>query len=149
MTPDFTVITIYDIIITAIIIFAPIIIGICMYFINKKNDFFGRHDIFTLVLVSVLAVCFLIGFLIGIFYVVNMINSPAYEHVIYNSMKIEGRTIQEALNASTDVVNSELYLKAINFNSKLSIYEDYAMNPKFAPMRWGMDWQDIPKIIFD
>lgn len=130
-------------------IIIPLITWIIMWFLEDRYCLSDFGEGVCLVIFLVLCLVFLVALIFGCFFIYNYHVSPQIELLEYNAMLIQGRTIQEALNNSTDVVNSELYLRAVEFNGLLSKYEDFVNNPFYKPMRWSMDWQNIPRITFN
>ena len=65
----------------------------------------------------------------------------------YETMIVQGETIREALDSTTDVVNTDLYIKAIDYNSELTTIKTKYNDPKCRFNFSGdYDWNNIKLI---
>ena len=65
----------------------------------------------------------------------------------YEAMIVQGETIREALDSTTDVVNTDLYIKAVDYNSKLTTIKTKYNDPKYRINFSGnYDWNNIKLI---
>ncbi len=65
----------------------------------------------------------------------------------YETMIVQGETIREALDSTTDVVNTDLYIKAVDYNSELTTIKTKYNDPKCRFNFSGdYDWNDIELI---
>ena len=91
---------------------------------------------------------FIIGCIWGGVLLIRYIHSPNNELILYTAMEAEGKILQDIITKSNGILdNKKLYNEIIAFNAQLSANYQYANNPLYAPMRWSMDWLNIPKII--
>lgn len=74
------------------------------------------------------------------------INEPVY----YASMIAEGESLTSALNNSQDIVNTDLYLAAVEYNTRLAKIKNAYNNSKYSMSFSGdVDWSTVPLVILD
>ncbi len=94
----------------------------------------------------IIATLFTIGLCIETVILVDQRNN---EPVIYQEMVAEGRSLEQALSNSYDIVNTDLYTRAVDWNTKLAKIQAAAENPKYAISFTGkVDWSSVEPIDF-
>ena len=74
---------------------------------------------------------------------INKINEP----VIYQQMMVERVSTVDALNTTDDVVNTDLYNRVIDFNTRLTEYQTKSVNDEYRHNFTGdYDWSVIQHI---
>lgn len=72
------------------------------------------------------------------------------EPILYNTIIVEQKSIKDCLNSTNDIINTELYTKAIDFNKKLTDIKDRSKNPNYKLNFTGdYNWEDIDFITFN
>ena len=73
----------------------------------------------------------------------NQINEPIY----YNSMVAKGKTLEQAINVSDDLINTDLYTSAVTYNESLAQIQALSKNPMYVLNFTGnYDWDAIEYI---
>lgn len=95
----------------------------------------------------VCALCVL-WFIIAIFSFIDAING---ELVMFAQRQVEYKTIINILETSTDVVNSDIYIKAFNYNSLITETQTAIHNPAYSIMSHFLkcDWDSLPLIVLN
>lgn len=93
------------------------------------------------------ALCIL-WFIIAICAFVDTINS---ESVMFAQRQAEYKTIVNILETSTDIVNSDIYIKAFNYNSLITETQTAIHNPAYSIMSHFLkcDWDSLPLIVLN
>lgn len=89
---------------------------------------------------------FIAGMIMGVVLLVWYIGSPHSEAMLYNAMAEERHILQNTVDEYKEMLPEHIYSQIINFNRQLAMNKEYVTNPYYAPMRWKMDWDFIPRI---
>lgn len=120
------------------------VIGIILLVLNHIFDWWWDEDWPTILIIVVMALCFVWGLLAyGISGDVWVTESSIYAERIS-----EYNTITNILNNTTDVVNSDVYLKAIEYNSNIEGTKAMLENPSYSifASHCDCDWANLPLI---
>lgn len=128
------------------LVFPIVIVFLCILLLvlNHFCDWWWVDD-WQSILIIIVMICCLIwgGISIGM-----CANALFLEPSLYAEQVSEYNTITAILNNSTDVVNSEIYLKAIEYNDDVQWTKAILNNPKFSIFASGCkcDWASLPLI---
>lgn len=132
-----------------IVICIPIfIIGFILY---DKFEF--KNEALSLVGAIASAISGLSGAIAIILGVILFAHSAAQhnmESTIYAEQVEVGCSLQQAINASTDIVNTDLYLRAVDFNAELASIQEAQRDSRYSMTFSGeCDWTAIPFVEFN
>lgn len=69
------------------------------------------------------------------------------EVVRYQGWLEESNSLQAAINSTQDMLNVDLYVRAVEFNADLAKIQTAQADPKYSPMFSGnVDWRTIPLV---
>lgn len=72
------------------------------------------------------------------------------EVITYQETLYEQSTLQEAINSTDDIINTELYTKAIDFNKHLAKVQTAQNDSKYARSFSGkVDWSTVPFVVIE
>ena len=120
------------------------VIGIILLVLNHIFDWWWGDDWQAILIIIVMALCFVWGL---IAYGVSF-DIWVSEPTLYAERVSEYNTITSILNNSTDVVNSDVYLKAIEYNSNIEGTKAMLENPSYYifASHCNCDWASLPLI---
>lgn len=115
--------------------------------LNAKCDWYLEDSWFG-VLTSIICALCVIWFLLAFFSLIDTING---ESVMFAQRQAEYKTIVNILETSTDVVNSDIYVKAFNYNSLITETQTAIHNPAYSIMTHFLkcDWDSLPLIVLN
>lgn len=115
--------------------------------LNSKCDWELEDSWIGFILIILLVVC-IIWFFIAIFMLIDTING---ESVMFAQRQAEYKTVVNILETSTDVVNSDIYVKAFEYNSLITETQTAIHNPAYSIMSHFLkcDWDSLPLIILN
>lgn len=120
------------------------VIGIILLVLNYIFDWWWSGDWQIVLIIIVMALCFVWSLIAyGVSFDV-WISEPT----LYAERVSEYKTITSILNNSTDVVNSDVYLKAIEYNSNIEGTKAMLENPSYSIFASNCDcnWASLPLI---
>ena len=101
----------------------------------------------ALISVALAVLLIMVGSINFYFDVDTVWNNRCKEPSNYETMIVQGETIREALGSTTDIVNTDLYIKAIDYNSELTTIKAKCNDPKYSINFSGnYDWNNIKLI---
>ena len=114
-------------------------------FINYQYDLCLEDTSIGMLLSIIFAACLLI-FIIVLF--VGFIGQINDEEITYAQRQTEYKTIVNILETSNDVVNSDIYLKAFEYNSIIAQTQKAIHDPAYSIMAHFLkcDWDSLPLI---
>ena len=114
-------------------------------FINHQYDLFLEDTSIGTFLSIIFAVCVLIFIIVLFIGFIGQIND---EEVTYAQRQAEYKTIVNILETSNDVVNSDIYLKALEYNSLITQTQKAIHDPAYSIMAHFLkcDWDSLPLI---
>jgi len=117
-------------------------------FINHQYDLFLEDTAIGTLFSIFFVVCLLI-FIIVLF--VGFIGQINDEEIMYAQRQTEYKTIMNIIETSNDVVNSDIYLKAIEYNSTIIRTQKEIHDPAYSIMAYFLkcDWDSLPLIELD
>ena len=115
--------------------------------LNSRYDWELEDEWIGFVLIILFAIC-VIWFLLVLFALIDTING---ESVMFAQRQAEYKTIVNILETSTDVVNSDIYVKAFEYNSLITETQTAIHNPAYSIMTHFLkcDWDSLPLIILN
>ena len=116
--------------------------------LNSKYHYFGlEHEGLELILTIICLIC-VVWFLLAIFLMIDTINS---EPVMFAQRQAEYKTVINILETSTDVVNSDIYVKAFEYNSLITEMKTAIHDPAYSIMShfFKCDWDSLPFIVLN
>lgn len=115
--------------------------------LNSKCNWYLEDSWFGF-LTSIICILCVIWFFIAIFALIDTING---ESVMFAQRQAEYKTIVNILETSTDVVNSDIYVKAFNYNSLITETQTAIHNPAYSIMTHFLecDWDSLPLIVLN
>lgn len=115
--------------------------------LNSKCDWCLEDSWFGLLTSIICALC-VIWFLLALFSLIDTING---ESVMFAQRQAEYKTIVNILETSTDIVNSDIYIKAFNYNSLITETQTAIHNPAYSIMSHFLkcDWDSLPLIVLN
>lgn len=115
--------------------------------LNSKCDWCLEDSWFGLLTSIICALC-VIWFLLALFSLIDTING---ESVMFAQRQAEYKTIVNILETSTDVVNSDIYVKAFEYNSLITETQTAIHNPAYSIMTHFLkcDWDSLPLIVLN
>lgn len=116
--------------------------------LNSKYHYFGfEYELIELILTIICFIC-VVWFLIALFMLIDAVNG---ESVMFAQRQAEYKTITNILETSTDVVNSDIYVKAFEYNSLITETQTAIHNPAYSIMTHFLkcDWDSLPLIILN
>jgi len=115
--------------------------------LNSKCDWYLEDSWFGLFASIVCALC-VIWFLLALFALIDTING---ESVMFAQRQAEYKTVVNILETSTDVVNSDIYVKAFEYNSLITKTQTAIHNPAYSIMSHFLkcDWDSLPLIVLN
>ena len=113
--------------------------------LNSKCRWDLEDSWFGLLTSIICALC-VIWFLLALFSLIDTING---ESVMFAQRQAEYKTIVNILETSTDVVNSNIYVKAFEYNSLITETQTAIHNPAYSIMTHFLkcDWDSLPLIV--
>ena len=120
------------------------VIGIILLVLNHIFDWWWSDDWQNVLIIIAMCLCFVWGLLA---YCISG-NVWVTESSIYAERISEYKTITSILNNSTDVVNSDVYLKAIEYNSNIEGTKAMLESPSYSifASHCDCDWASLPLI---
>lgn len=107
------------------------------------GDFSEEHMILTIFMIS-LAIIFLICSIVT---VIDVVNFRMQEGVQYATYLADYKSLYTAMDVTTDVVNTDLYLRIIDYNSEVTRMASLYNSRLFAISFSGhYDWSTLPII---
>ena len=137
-----------NLVVVALCLLVPLFWFAVLFIANKfvkKEDWIDKTFIISFITFFMILI-FIAGMIMGVVLLVWYIESPNSEIMLYNAMVEERVIIQHAVDEHTEMLPDHVYSQLINFNRQLAMNEEYVTNPYYAPMRWKMDWNSIPRI---
>ena len=115
--------------------------------LNSRYDWELEDRCIGFILIIICALC-VIWFLLALFSLIDTING---ESVMFAQRQAEYKTIVNILGTSTDVVNSDIYVKAFEYNSSITEMQTAIHNPAYSIMTHFLkcDWDSLPFIILN
>ncbi len=115
--------------------------------LNSRYDWELEDSWIGFVLIILFAAC-VIWFLIVLFMLIGSING---ESVMFAQRQAEYKIIINILETSTDVVNSDIYVKAFEYNSLITETQTAIHNPAYSIMSHFLkcDWDSLPLIVLN
>ena len=115
--------------------------------LNSRYDWELEDEWIGFVLIILFAIC-VIWFLLVLFALIDTING---ESVMFAQRQAEYKTIVNILETSTDVVNSDIYVKAFEYNSLITETQTAIHNPAYSIMTHFLecDWDSLPLIVLN
>ena len=125
-----------------------IVLYLIGFFINYQYDLF-LEDTSIGTLFSIFFVVCLLIFIIVLF--VGFIGQINDEEITYAQRQAEYKTIMNIIETSNDVVNSDIYLKALEYNSMITQTQKAIHDPAYSIMAHFLkcDWDSLPLIELD
>lgn len=117
--------------------------GLAYLFANRFSSYFVS-EVLPAVFIAVGILFFIFAFIFTGIFVAEYMQSPHNEIITYNSMIVEGEYLQEVVDTTKDIINTDIYQRVIDFNSKLNVYQHIIDDPFYKPARWSLDWSQIP-----
>jgi len=117
-------------------------------FINYQYDLCLKDTSIGMFLSIIFAACLLIFIIILFVGFIGQIND---EEITYAQRQTEYKTIVNILETSNDVVNSDIYLKAFEYNSLITQTQKAIHDPAYSIMAHFLkcDWDSLPLIEFN
>lgn len=133
----------------ALIIFSILFCAMCGWGIHASVK--GRYGSLEEVIGTVVGV---IGGIIGVvlvvclgFFIIGFFQQQAREPVYFEKSYQQQQSLQAAINSTEDIVNTDLYLRAVDFNADLARLQAAQSNPNYSISFSGkVDWTTIPFI---
>lgn len=121
-----------------------LVIGVILLVLNHIFDWWWNADWPIILIIIMMALSFVWGLLA---YCISG-NVWVTESSIYAERISEYKTITSILNNSTDVVNSDVYLKAIEYNSNIEGTKAMLESPSYSifASHCDCDWASLPLI---
>ena len=115
--------------------------------LNSRYDWELEDSWIGFILIILFAAC-VIWFLIVLFMLIGSING---ESVMFAQRQAEYKIIINILETSTDVVNSDIYVKAFEYNSLITKTQTAIHNPAYSIMSHFLkcDWDSLPLIVLN
>lgn len=115
--------------------------------LNSKYNWYLEDSWFGLLASIMFALC-IIWFLLVLFALIDTING---ESVMFAQRQAEYKTIINILETSTDVVNSDIYVKAFNYNSLITKTQTAIHDSAYSIMAHFLkcDWDSLPLIVLN
>lgn len=115
--------------------------------LNSRYDWELEDRGIGFILIILCAVC-VIWFFLALFVLINTING---ESVMFAQRQAEYKTVVNILETSTDVVNSDIYVKAFEYNSLITETQTAIHNPAYSIMSHFLkcDWDSLPLIVLN
>lgn len=115
--------------------------------LNSRYDWELEDEWIGFILIILCAIC-VVWFLLVLFALIDTING---EPVMFAQRQAEYKTIVNILETSTDVVNSDIYVKAFEYNSSITEMQTAIHNPAYSIMTHFLkcDWDSLPLIILN
>ena len=106
---------------------------------NSGNNIIIGFICFIIALIASLVVLFA-----GVEGVTTIAKNRTNEPAFYNSMIIQGETLEQAITITDDLVNTDLYTSAVKYNGTLAQIQELAKSPMYALNFTGdYDWDTI------
>ena len=115
--------------------------------LNSRYDWELEDRSIGFILIILCAIC-VIWLILVLFALIDIING---ESVMFAQRQAEYKTIVNILETSTDVVNSDIYIKAFEYNSSITEMQTAIHNPAYSIMTHFLkcDWDSLPFIILN
>ena len=132
------------VILTPLIYIILLIIGIIL---NNKFNWHLEDTVFSIILLIICFFC-VIWFVLAIFCFYSNIKTEAIE---FATRQIEYQTITNILKTSNDIINTDIYIKALEYNSIIIKTQTAINNPTYSIMSHFLkcDWASLPLIILN
>lgn len=124
-----------------------IVLFIISAILNSKCNWYLENSWFGVFTSIICAIC-VIWFLLALFGLIDAING---ESVMFAQRQAEYKTVVNILETSTDVVNSDIYVKAFEYNSLITETQTAIHNPAYSIMSHFLkcDWDSLPLIVLN
>lgn len=132
------------VILTPFIYIILFIIGIIL---NNKFDWGLKDTIFGIIVSIIFFLC-IIWFIIA---TIDFYSSIKTEAIEFATRQIEYQTITNILKTSNDIVKTDIYIKALEYNSIIIQTQTAINNPNYSIMSHFLkcDWASLPLIILN
>ena len=124
------------------------IIGLILYdkfeFKNEALSFIG------VIAGAISGIVGAIAIILGVILFAHSTVQHNIESTIYAEQVEVGCSLQQAINTSTDIVNTDLYLRAVDFNAELASIQEAQIDSRYSMTFSGeCDWTTIPFVEFN
>ena len=112
-------------------------------FIEWLNDSFLRSATFLLGTLVSFGVIIVLGISVG-----NIYSNRVNEDVVYAEMANKKQALENVVNETEDIINTDLYNQVVSFNTKLGKMQTYSTHPNYSINFSGnCDWYAIEPIV--
>lgn len=114
---------------------------------NSWHRFYSNFETFFTVALATTIVAGGLMFIISLIGVVGIYENHICEPIVYEQYKVEYATITNILDKSEDVVNSDVYLRANDYNKEITKLKEASINPNYKFNFTGdYDWSALPTV---
>lgn len=127
--------------------FIYIILFIIGIILNNKFGWFLEDTIFGIIVLIIFILC-IIWFIIA---TIDFYSSIKTEAIQFATRQIEYQTITSILKTSNDIINTDIYIKALEYNSTVIQTQAAINSPTYSIMSHFLkcDWASLPLIILN
>lgn len=114
---------------------------------NSWHRFYNHFDTFFIGAIVITVVAGGIMLILSIIGIAGIYENHICEPIVYEQYKIEYATITNIIDKSEDVVNSDVYLRANDYNKEITKLKEASTNPNYKLNFTGdYDWSALPTV---